>query len=504
MSTSGRSVSAFSRLFGVLMLAIAIALVGVPAQASVASQARSADATFVIDLLLPTISGTSTIGSTLTLDPGVWTPADATLTYQWYSDTTAIAGATGLTYSPGLSDFNHKISATVTGAKTGASPSAVLTAQTGPIALLIGGSSSPASTAPPVIDGHAKVGSTLTATTGSWSANGTFMYQWLSDGVVIRGANLATFIPTSTEQGQAISVRVYDTASGLTGNATSAATQDVVAPDITNSTIPVVSGQPAVGSTLTATTGTWTPEPTTFSYQWNADDVGITGATASTFAPTANLVGRQISVTVTAHKSGSADATATSAKTAAVQAVAVPAEKNLTVPTITGVARVGVLLTASQGTWDPTPSTVTYQWFANGAALSSASAPTFVVRPAQVGRTITVRVTATKTGVGTAQATSKATARVAKAKPVYKVFTASRAKHQLVIFLTVSAPGVPVPGGKVGVRLGSRVFPTLTVRNGHAQVTLNNVASGNRKLRLSYLGTSTVAAATNLRTVHVR
>lgn len=52
-----------------------------------------------VNLTLPTIAGTTTFGSTLTVTPGTWSGVPApTLTRQWQRDGVDIAGATGLTY----------------------------------------------------------------------------------------------------------------------------------------------------------------------------------------------------------------------------------------------------------------------------------------------------------------------------------------------------------------------------------------------------------------------
>ncbi len=54
-----------------------------------------------------------------------------------------------------------------------------------------------------------------------------------------------------------------------------------------NVSAPVVSGTPKVGSTLSATGGTWSPSTVTLGYQWLADGVPVSGATARTLTPTA-------------------------------------------------------------------------------------------------------------------------------------------------------------------------------------------------------------------------
>lgn len=85
---------------------------------------------------------------------------------------------------------------------------------------------------------------------------------------------------------------------------------------------------------------------------------------------------------------------------------------NTVAPTITGTAQVGQVLTRTTGTWtgSPTP-TYTQQWYANGAAISGATGTTYTPVVGDVGKTITVRVTATNAN-GSAQKTSAATAAV--------------------------------------------------------------------------------------------
>ena len=83
-------------------------------------------------------------------------------------------------------------------------------------------------------------------------------------------------------------------------------------------------------------------------------------------------------------------------------------------PTVSGTAQVGKRLTATRGTWKPAGATFTYQWLADGAAVSGATHKTFTPRTDQLFATIQVQVTATKPGLKPATATSSRTAKVGR------------------------------------------------------------------------------------------
>jgi surface antigen len=74
----------------------------------------------------PTLSGDPIIGGTLTVSPGVWSPSGAATAIQWTRNGTAIAGATGSTYSPTQADHRQVIGAVVT-ATMASLPAAVRT-----------------------------------------------------------------------------------------------------------------------------------------------------------------------------------------------------------------------------------------------------------------------------------------------------------------------------------------------------------------------------------------
>jgi serine protease len=83
---------------------------------------------------VPTITGTTTVGNTLTAVPGIWAPAPVDLVYQWNRGNTAIPGATAKTYKLTAEDSGQTISVAVTGTKNGYAPATRRSAATAKVA----------------------------------------------------------------------------------------------------------------------------------------------------------------------------------------------------------------------------------------------------------------------------------------------------------------------------------------------------------------------------------
>jgi hypothetical protein len=173
----------------------------------------------------------------------------------------------------------------------------------------------------------------------------------------------------------------------------------------TNTALPVLSGQAILGATLTVTSGTWTSTgtpPITYYYEWDrctppsGTCTAITGATATTYQLTSADVSQNIQVVVKASDS-SGLGYATSNTLGPVTAP--PA--NVSRPTITGIAGVGLTLSSSTGTWQYGPTSFAYSWRrcdsagASCIAISGATASTYVLTPTDSASTLRVLVTAT-------------------------------------------------------------------------------------------------------------
>jgi 5-hydroxyisourate hydrolase-like protein (transthyretin family) len=176
---------------------------------------------------------------------------------------------------------------------------------------------------------------------------------------------------------------------------------------VSNVTLPSITGTPAVGSTLAASPGTWTPASPTFAYQWLAGGVPIGGATGPSYALVSGDGGAVISVRVTASAPGFLPGTATSAGVGPVTDVT-PSVVNSAAPAMSGTAKVGRVVSATPGSWSPGDVVVAYQWLSDGNPIPGATGASFAVPPAQVGRLLSVRVMASRAGWTSATATSSA------------------------------------------------------------------------------------------------
>jgi len=191
----------------------------------------------------------------------------------------------------------------------------------------------PTNTSPPTITGTAQQGQTLTEHHGSWTHEPTsYSYRWeqcnsLGEGCLpVSGATSQTYVSVAGDVGHTL--KVQETASNASGSGStaSAATAAVTPPPPTNTAPPTIAGAAEQGLTLTETHGSWTHEPTSYSYQWRqCDSVGgsctnISGATSQTYVPVAGDVGHTIRVQETATNSGGSSEPATSAASAVVLA----------------------------------------------------------------------------------------------------------------------------------------------------------------------------------------
>ncbi len=258
------------------------------------------------------------------------------------------------------------------------------------------------------ITGALTVGSTATVKAGTFTPASTDKsWYWYLDGKPVFGAQGETITITEAMKGKRLEARLtaYEWSFGDNQYYNRVS---VVVPNTFTAPAPTISGTKAVGYTLTANVGTWSPAATTYTYQWFRSGAAISGATARTYKLTSTDAGRTITVRVTGAKTGYVTKAVTSAATSAVLKVFSSAPA----PTISGTRKVGYTLTANLGTWSPTPTGTTYKWYRSGVLISGATARSYKLTSLDRGKTIKVVVTRSLAGYLTTARTSAATASV--------------------------------------------------------------------------------------------
>ncbi|CAB5240467.1 unannotated protein [freshwater metagenome] len=331
---------------------------------------------------LPVISGITTPGSTLTATTGSWrAPISSTFEYSWLSCTSStlqnlcspIGGAVTNSFVLSAPYLGKYIRVSVTAKDTTLQFSTTVTSAATSVITI------PATlVSAPTLSGTAFSGSVLRVTNGTWSAAiSTFFYQWQRCTTntisavcsAITGATQNSYTATSTDVNKYLRVSV--TALNVVGGTTVFSNfSGLIANVPVNISLPTITGQVVIGSTVSATTGTWSaPVAGVYSYlyAWSrctTQDVGscttISQASQSTYAITAIDAGKYIRVAVTAVDPNPIyRTTVSSAPTALISGP----PTNSVAPTITGEFFTTKTLTSNSGTWISTPApTLALQW----------------------------------------------------------------------------------------------------------------------------------------------
>lgn len=282
----------------------------------------------------------------------------------------------------------------------------------------------------PKVLGDPIVGETLTVSDGEWAYEPSYIiptgyaYQWSSseDNVTftpIAGETTYTYTIVEGDIGNYINctVAATNTYGTLAVGSTSVGpvTDDNVdAPH--NTVLPLVTGDTAVGDTLSTTNGTWSHVPTSYTYQWQHSSGGgyinISGATSSTHTLAAARKGQRIRCIVAAHNAAGYNH-ATSNNVGPVTAAGGHNKPSGGIPVITPTAcPVGTVLTCAHGTWAGDATiTYAYQWkhMHRGETknIAGETSSTYTVTSGQKGYMLACAVKATN-GYGHASATADA------------------------------------------------------------------------------------------------
>jgi hypothetical protein len=229
----------------------------------------------------PSIPGHSSVvvGSVLKTTKGTWYNNPTSFKYQWYSVSgnnikKKILNQTAASYKVSPRDIGLKILHHVVASNAGGSSAPKFSNQINVVP------PPPANTVLPSIPGSSGVvGSVLKTSTGTWSNNPTsFAYQWYSansasgtsTAIPILNQTAASYTTVSPgDIGLTITCKVVATNAG--GSSAPATSNPIVVllPPPANIVPPSIPGSSwVVGSTITTSTGTWSNNPTSFTYQW--------------------------------------------------------------------------------------------------------------------------------------------------------------------------------------------------------------------------------------------
>ncbi|MCX7248326.1 MAG: hypothetical protein NTX31_11725 [Burkholderiales bacterium] len=372
-----------------------------------------------------TISGAATQGQTLTATNTLAdTDGLGTLTYQWKAGGNAISGATGSTLTLTEAQVGKVITVTASYTDGYGTAEAVTSSASTAVANV---NDSP--TGSVTISGTATQGQTLTAgnTLADPDGIGNIAYQWKSNGVASNAATASTFALTEGQVGKTITVTAsYTDGHGTAESVTSTATAAVANVNDAPTGSVTITGTPTQGQTLTlANTLADLDGLGTFSYQWKSDGAAITGQTLSSLTLSQAQVGKAITVAVSyTDGHGAAESIVSKATNAVANVNDAPTGS----VTINGTATQGQALTATNTLADADSlGTISYQWKAGGVNIAGATASSYTLSQAEVGKTITVTASYTD-ALGTAESKASTPTSTVTAN---QIFTGSTGKDSL-------------------------------------------------------------------------
>jgi hypothetical protein len=363
------------------------------------------------------------------------------------------------------------------------------------------------------LSGSEVVGGTLVGTSPVLTPTPTSIdYQWLRGGAPIAGATGRSYTLTPDDARTTVQLRATARRTGWQDRTLLSRPVQVAAATIALTSLPVLAGAAQVGEGLVVSHGAVTPTAASLSYQWLRDGVLVPEVSGRSYVVRPGDLGARISVRVTATAPGHAEGVWVTGATAPVRGRPLEVVGSLTV---TGTPRAGSVLTArtpvvrvplesrvpragraGRAVEPGAPATLGLQWLRDGRPIAGATAATYRLGAGDVGRRVTVRLTASRPvaeGYEPVVRTSAATAPTSRAVPVVRARATARGKGRVVLALTVAAPGVD-PTGAVVVRRGAKVVARGRVpRSGRLSLALSRQPRGTVTWTVSYAGSTVVS-----------
>ncbi len=286
------------------------------------------------------------------------------VTYQWYKDGVAVAGATSSSYSvggqPALAGSYTCVITNGVGSTTSRAGVVTVDLVRPTITSISGGVAIP-------------IGSFTSLSVSSSSSSAT--YQWLRNGVAINGATSSSYSLSNFTVGDATNYSVAVTANGST---VTSGPVPIEALDV--GVVPVIIAQPASqtrdsGSTVTFSVSATGETP--LAYQWFKDGIQVGGATSSQYSFTVSSAAVATYTVKVTNRNG--NVTSAGATLRLTLAAAIPAPVITVQPASVAVA---LLNFASFSVNVQNSSGVTYQWRKDGTAISGATSSSYGINSA--------------------------------------------------------------------------------------------------------------------------
>ncbi|MEM0951939.1 MAG: hypothetical protein AAGI66_07335 [Cyanobacteria bacterium P01_H01_bin.74] len=165
-----------------------------------------------------------------------------------------------------------------------------------------------------------------------------------------------------------------------------------------NLSLPTIIGVNALGETLTATTGTWDNNPTSFTYQWKRSGITIAGANSSSYTIALEDTSETITCDITAINISGTVTVTSNALTGTVPV-------NIIAPVASGTVGRNEVINVTNGSWDNNPSSFSYQLKLDGIEVVDATSNTYTIPESYTTGNYSWEVTAVNT-LGSATASS--------------------------------------------------------------------------------------------------
>ena len=349
------------------------------------------------------ISGRTSVGATLTATgpSQVWEPYPEGYIYQWTRNGVDIPGANRTTYTLVDADLAQTIALKMSGVRQYYETNWVTSTTVTPTARTLYSTNLSVTYEP-------YVGRVATGDPGTWGpGNVTLSYRWLRAGVAIPGATSLTYTPTNEDASYLLTFEVTGTLAGFDPLVKTVAAEAITRGGTMVSAAPTLSGTGVVGDPITATIDGWSPG-TDFTLTWQAD-FEVLQVGGYTYTPTNADAGKNVRLRVDGERDGLVFGSHTAySSSIPITGGVFALGDDLT---ISGTFTVGELVTAviPGNAFAPTPYYYDYVWLRDGDVIPNRTQLDYQLQNADAGHTITVTVTATRTGFAAAPRESLAT-----------------------------------------------------------------------------------------------